>query len=102
MSHGGFQPCVDRWADDNPDRLALRSLKEVGELRELTFGQLKDRVGRLAGALRRLGVGKGDSVAVFLPMSEEAVVSLLAVARLGAIFIPVFSGYGGRRGGQPS
>ena len=86
--------CVDRWADDNPDRLALRSLKEVGELRELTFGQLKDRVGRLAGALRRLGVGKGDSVAVFLPMSEEAVVSLLAVARLGAIFIPVFSGYG--------
>ena len=86
--------CVDRWADDDPGRLALRSQKEPGETRELTFGELKDRVGRLAGALRKLGVRKGDAVAVYLPMSEEAVISLLAVARLGAIFIPVFSGYG--------
>lgn len=51
------------------------------------------RVRRLAGALSVLGVGRGDAVAVYLPMSIEAVVSLLAVARLGAIFIPVFSGY---------
>lgn len=86
--------CVDRWADDDPNRLALRSLKEDGETRDLTFGELKDQVGRLAGALRELGVEKGDAVAVYLPMSEEAAVSLLAVARLGAIFIPVFSGYG--------
>ena len=86
--------CVDRWADDDPNRLAVRSQKELGETRELTFGELKDRVGRLAGALRTLGVEKGDAVAVYLPMSEEAVVSLLAVARMGAIFIPVFSGYG--------
>jgi len=86
--------CVDRWADDDPSRLAVRSQKETGQTRELTFGELKDRVGRLAAALRTLGVTKGDAVAVYLPMSEEAVVSLLAVARLGAIFIPVFSGYG--------
>jgi acetyl-CoA synthetase len=51
-------------------------------------------VSRLAGALSGLGVGRGDAVAVFLPMGVEAVVSLLAVARIGAIFIPVFSGYG--------
>lgn len=86
--------CVDRWADDDPSRLAVRSQKETGQTRELTFGELKDRIGRLAAALRTLGVTKGDAVAVYLPMSEEAVVSLLAVARLGAIFIPVFSGYG--------
>jgi len=86
--------CVDRWADEDPARLAVRSQKESGETRELTFGELKDRVGRLAGVLRGLGVNKGDAVAVFLPMSEEAVVSLLAVARLGALFVPVFSGYG--------
>jgi acetyl-CoA synthetase len=86
--------CVDRWSDDDPDRLAVRSQKESGKTRELTFGQLKDRVGRLAGALRHLGVDRGDAVAVYLPMSEEAVVSLLAVARIGAIFIPMFSGYG--------
>jgi acetyl-CoA synthetase len=86
--------CVDRWAEDEPERIALRSEKETGEVRELTFGGLKDMVSRLAGALSSLGVGRGDAVAVYLPMGEEAVVSLLAVARVGAIFIPVFSGYG--------
>jgi acetyl-CoA synthetase len=86
--------CVDRWAEDDPDRVALLCEKETGETRELSFGELRDRVSRLAGALRSLGVGRGDAVAVYLPMAEEAVVSLLAVARLGAIFIPVFSGYG--------
>ncbi|HSK07425.1 MAG TPA: AMP-binding protein [Acidimicrobiia bacterium] len=86
--------CVDRWAEQEPGRVALRSEKETGEIRELTFGGLRDKVSRLAGALSGLGVGRGDPVAVYLPMGEEAVVSLLAVARLGAIFIPVFSGYG--------
>ncbi len=86
--------CVDRWAADDPNRLAVRSQKESGEQRELDFGQLLDQVSRLAGALQTMGVNKGDAVAVYLPMSEEAVVCLLAVARLGAIFIPVFSGYG--------
>ncbi len=86
--------CVDRWADEDPDRTALRSEKETGEISELTFGQLKDLVSRLAGGLRSIGVGRGDAVAVFLPMGQEAVVSLLAVARIGAVFIPVFSGYG--------
>ena len=86
--------CVDRWADDDPDRTALRSQKERGEVRELTFGQLRTEVSRLAGALHGLGVGRGDAVAVYLPMGQEAVVSLLAVARVGGVLIPVFSGYG--------
>ena len=86
--------CVDRWAADDPGRLAVRSQKESAETREISFGQLADRVSRLAGALQFLGVERGDAVAVFLPMSEEAVVALLGVARLGAVFIPVFSGYG--------
>ena len=86
--------CVDRWADDSPDRLAVRSQKESGETRELSFANLREEVGTLASALLDLGVGRGDAVAVFLPMSAEAVVSLLAVARIGAVFIPVFSGYG--------
>jgi acetyl-CoA synthetase len=85
--------CVDRWAAEDPDRLAVRSQKENGETRELSYGELLDEVERLAGAITALGVTKGDAVAVYLPMSQEAVVSLLAVARVGAIFIPVFSGY---------
>lgn len=85
--------CVDRWVADDPGRTAVRSQKENGETREMTFGELAAEVERLAGAMTGLGVNRGDAVAVYLPMSQEAVVALLAVARIGAIFIPVFSGY---------
>lgn len=85
--------CVDRWAEDDADRVAVRSQKEDGTTRELTYGALLELVERLAGGLEAVGVQRGDAVAVYLPMSLEAVASLLAVARLGAIFIPVFSGY---------
>lgn len=86
--------CVDRWAEQDPDRVALKSMKESGETTETTYGDLLAEVERFAGGLRALGVGRGDVVAVYLPMSTEAAVSLLAVARLGAVFVPVFSGYG--------
>jgi acetyl-CoA synthetase len=93
---GGFNlsvACVDRW-QDQPDRVAIRAEKESGEINDLTFGELLTSVERLSGALLELGVGKGDAVAVYLPMGTEAVISLLAVARIGAMFIPIFSGYG--------
>lgn len=86
--------CLDRWVGEDPDRLALRSHKETGDTSDLSYGELLSKVEQAAGALRSAGVGRGDAVAVYLPMSEEAVVCLLAVARLGAVFIPVFSGYG--------
>ena len=85
--------CVDRWAGQDPSRVAVRAQKETGETRSVSFGELHELVEKLAGVLVGLGVGKGDAVAVYLPMSLEAVVALLAVARVGAIFIPVFSGY---------
>ena len=85
--------CVDRWAAEDPQRIAIRWQRESGAGGETTFGELLDQVERLAGAMISLGVGRGDAVAVFLPMSPEAVISLLAVARIGAIFVPVFSGY---------
>ncbi len=93
---GGFNmstACVDRWLD-SPDRVAIRSKKETGEKRELTFGELHRRIEALSGALTNLGVQQGDAVAVYLPMGEEAVVSFLSIARIGAVFIPIFSGYG--------
>ena len=86
--------CVDRWAAETPDAVAVVSEHEDGRSEELSFSELKDRVGRLAGALSSLGVEPGDAVAVYLPMSAEAVISLLAVARVGAVFVPIFSGYG--------
>ncbi len=86
--------CVDRWAELDPDRPAVLSQKESGETRVASFGDLQERVGKLAGVLRSMGVGRRNAVAVFLPMGEEAVTAFLAVARVGAIFVPVFSGYG--------
>lgn len=85
---------VDRWADEDSSRPALKSSKETGEIRELSFGELRDEVEAAAGALAENGVRRGDAVAVYLPMGQEAVVSLLAIARIGAIFVPIFSGYG--------
>ncbi len=88
------EACVDRWAETSPESVAVIAEREDGTSRRLSFGQLHDEVSRLAGGLTGLGITPGDAVAVYLPMSAEAVISLLAAARVGAIFIPIFSGYG--------
>jgi propionyl-CoA synthetase len=59
----------------------------------LTYAELRDRVARAAGALRGLGVQKGDRVVIYLPMVPEAVIAMLACARLGAIHSVVFGGF---------
>jgi acetyl-CoA synthetase len=63
-------------------------------LRALTFGQLQDRANRLAHALRGMGVEAGDRVAICLPMTPEAVVALYGAWKIGAVVVPVFSGFG--------
>lgn len=88
------EACVDRWAEVRPGAIAIISEHEDGTFEQLTFADLLDRTARLAAGLHDLGVEAGDVVAVYLPMSAEAVISLLAVARLGAVFVPIFSGYG--------
>lgn len=66
----------------------------TGTLRTYTFGELRDEVAACAGALRRLGVGKGDRVVVYMAMVPEAVITMLACARLGAVHSVVFGGFG--------
>ncbi len=66
---------------------------EDGSLRELSYADLLDQTARLGNALKRLGVGPGDRVGVFLPMLPETVAAMLACARIGAIAIPIFSGF---------
>jgi acetyl-CoA synthetase len=85
--------CVDRWAEATPGAVAVKSQRESGEIAEVTFAELADLVARLAGTLRSMGVRRGEAVAVYLPMTLEAVAAMLAVARIGGIFIPIFSGY---------
>ena len=58
-----------------------------------TYRELRDRVAGFAGALARLGVGKGDRVIIYMPMVPEAAVAMLACARLGAVHSVVFGGF---------
>ncbi len=85
--------CVHRWAARRPDGVAVVGLDEGGARRELTFAELSRDVTRLAEELAALGVTAGDRVAIFLPMSPEVAVASHAVAHLGAIQVPVFSGF---------
>lgn len=65
----------------------------TGESRTYTYAQLLDLVGRAAGMLTALGVGKGDRVVIYLPMIPEAIISMLACARIGAVHSVVFGGF---------
>ena len=65
----------------------------TGQIRRFTFAELTERVARVAGGLARLGVGKGDRVIVYMPMVPEAVIAMLACARLGAVHSVVFGGF---------
>jgi acetyl-CoA synthetase len=85
--------CITRWLDDDPDRIAVRHESEDGRTRALTFGQLADEIARAAHGLRRLGIERGDSVALYMPMIPEAVIACYAVASLGAVLVPLFSGF---------
>src|SRR5207237_3895515 len=67
---------------------------EEGTVRKLTYRELADQVASLASGLRSLGVKHGDRVAVFLPLTVECAVAVLAIGAIGAVVIPIFSGYG--------
>ena len=82
--------CVHRWRSD---RAAAVFRGEDGARRELTFAQLSDAVTRLAERLVQLGVEPGDRVAIYLPMSPEAAIASHACAHVGAVQVPVFSGF---------
>jgi acetyl-CoA synthetase len=84
---------VSRWARQTPDAPAVVHEAEDGTVRTLTFAELSDQVARARGGLRRQGIGKDDAVAVYLPMTPEAVVALYAVASIGAVAVPLFSGF---------
>src|SRR5258708_5922929 len=89
------QSCLDRHRDrEFHDKTALIWEGEPGEVRKLTYGELDREVCRLAGALRRLGIRPGDRVGIFMPMCPEVAISVFAVAKIGAVIIPLFSGYG--------
>ena len=89
------QNCLDRWLDGPvAQRVAVDWEGEEGSTRTLTYAELAQEVNQAANALRELGCRKGSSVGLFMPMTPEIVVALLAIAKIGGILVPLFSGYG--------
>jgi acetyl-CoA synthetase len=86
--------CLDRHlAGPRRNKAALIWEGEPGDRRTLTYWELAREVNRAANALRKLGVARGDRVAIYLPMIPEAAVAMLACARIGAVHSVVFGGF---------
>ena len=87
------EACVHRWARHMPDREAAAWAPEQGDRRSLTWAELSHEVRRFAEALVELGIGEGDVVGTFLPMAPEAAIASHACAHIGAVQVPIFSGF---------
>ena len=86
--------CLDRHViAGNGDRVALHWEGEPGDSRSITYAELTAEVKRAANAIAALGIGQGDRVAIYMPVVPEAIVAMLAVARLGAVHSVVFGGF---------
>jgi len=81
--------CGTRWARETPQAVAIHFEHENGERRSFTYAELERESRRLAAALRRLGVGRGDRVAIVMPQRFETAVAYLATFRLGAVAMPL-------------
>ena len=86
--------CVDRWATRTPDAPAVIWEGEDGDVRRWSYGELRVQTDRVARALLSLGMGSGDAVGIFLPMAPETVAAVMACSKIGAIWVPIFSGFG--------
>ncbi|MFW9805106.1 MAG: AMP-binding protein [Candidatus Thorarchaeota archaeon] len=87
--------CLDKYiGTPTENQSALIWEGEDGTNRSLTYGELFREVNKMANALRELGLGLGDPIGIFMPMVPEIVVALLAIAKIGGIILPLFSGFG--------
>jgi acetyl-CoA synthetase len=85
--------CLDRHLEERGTKTALLWEGEPGDKRAYTYEELHREVGRAANALKKLGIGKGDRIAIYLPMIPEAAIAMLACARIGAPHSVVFGGF---------
>ncbi|MCC6710574.1 MAG: AMP-binding protein [Gammaproteobacteria bacterium] len=87
--------CLDCHRDTATyDQIYIQHERESGEQRALTYRQVDAEVGRLAAALHALGLGAGDGIGIYMPMIPEVAIAFLAIVKIGAIAIPLFSGFG--------
>ena len=89
------QNCIDRHVrDGHGEKDFLLWEGDGGETRRLSYSDMDREVSRAAGALLSLGVREGDAVGIYMPMVPEVVVAFFACLKVGAVVVPVFSGYG--------
>lgn len=87
--------CLDKYiGTPKENQTAFIYESEAGQVRTYTYLQLFHDVNQAANLLRSLGLGRGDGIGVFMPMAPEVVVAVLAIAKIGGIILPLFSGYG--------
>ena len=87
--------CLDKYMGTPTEKQsALIWEGEDGETRSLTYGELYLEVNKAANALRSIGLGFEDPIGIYMPMVPETVVALLAIAKIGGIILPLFSGFG--------
>jgi len=96
---GGEMNIVDNCLDKRigtpfEHETALIWESEEGASRSMTYAELTRQVNRAANALRGLGLGRGDAVGLYMPLTPEEVIACLAVVKIGGIILPLFSGYG--------
>ena len=83
---------VEKWK--NYEEYAIKFEDEKGRKQYITFKDLDDLTGKLAGSLLDLGIRKGDRVGIYMPLNPDCVIAFYAVMRMGAVSVPIFSGYG--------
>ena len=88
-----YNSSVEKFVKKDPDKISYYFESEDGETSEITYSELDSKVSKFANGLKSLGVRKGDVIAIYLPMIEEAILSILAAAKIGAIQTIIFSGY---------
>lgn len=89
-----YESSVTRHAQNSPSGIALVAEDEAGMTRRLTYAELEALVEQAAAGLRAIGVERGKAVGLYLPLVIENAVALLACAKLGAVAVPLFSGFG--------
>lgn len=87
--------CIDRYRETSAwHKPAIVGEAEDGENATLTYCELDAKIVALAGLLKRHGIGQGDVVAIYMPMIPEAAIAFFAVLKIGAVVLPLFSGFG--------
>jgi len=88
-----YKSSVEKFAKQNPQKIAYHFVSEDGQTSKISYLELDSKVSKLANGLKSLGVKKGDVIAIYLPMIEEAIITILAASKIGAIQTVIFSGY---------